>query len=101
MKLVLILPFLAVVMFAGCAEYMEVGRPIAWQEAPDPSRFDQETFDCARDAKTMMPGTLPGVFGGPIDALIWKRDAVASLTAPQRRLYIQCMEAKGYRRAER
>jgi hypothetical protein len=102
---------LGVVMLAGCADPVwHVGRPIAWQPVPDGQKLKQETFDCARDSKLMAAGTASGVYGGEsgIGGLVAgmlgvgtdTKDVVASLTVPQRRFFIQCMEAKGYQRVD-
>jgi hypothetical protein len=89
---------LGVMILAGCADpAWHVGRPILWQAVPDAEKLTRETFECARDAKLMVPGTagLAAETGG----LVAPKDIVASLNVPQRRVFIQCMEAKGYQRA--
>jgi membrane-associated protease RseP (regulator of RpoE activity) len=70
---------------AGCAE-----QPIVWR-ADGGQQFKQDNYQCVQESRTSWSGGGSGVVG-PLMILGAKRDAETE----SRRLYIMCMEARGY-----
>lgn len=67
----------ASLLLAGCA--------VQWKSAPEGANFKRDNFECARDAQAFRNPTARG-----FNALA---DDVSS-----RRMYIECMEGRGYAR---